>query len=784
MMIAIYIGSDKLDLFADENIEVVSSISDSSDITKNITDYSKSFTVPASDRNNAIFKHYYNADVDNTFDSRLKVDGKIELDGLPYKIGKFRLEKVIVKKGKASSYSLNFFGQLISFKDVVKDDELSSLDFTALNHLYSSNNVIAGLQNGLFDKKIIYTMLSQRRYYYNSDPTDVTNTDTTANIATVGAMWNDLKPSIKLIEIIKAIETKYDLVFSRDFFGREEFDKLYMWLNNSIIGAYQSKQLINFNSGSGSLGFNLGTDTWINTTYRTSSTVLKIFRWQIAITPASGFEDVPYKIVVENNGIVINEFEVEGGTFQSGNVWVNENADGSPLDFSYQFFVSTNDTFSYTSELIMQQFLQSGTTPIITSASATASVNTILYTFKPSQNMPKIKIIDFMRALFQMFKLVVIQKNSTDIYVNTLVDYYSQGRLIDITSFVDFESYDVNRGDILNEINFNFEPPTTLLNMQFKLNTGIAYGDEVTKLADENGQLLDGQKFEVKLPFEQIVYERLTDSNDGILTNIMYGLSTDRELKPVNPKPHVFYNNVVTMLGGKNLKIINTLGSIQTLSGNVNTASHTLNFFQPQFSTTFSEEFNEWDGSLISNNLYTNYYKDYIESLFNIKRRNFKFKSFLPLNILTSLSLNDVLKIKENYYRIDNFSLNLLTTEGTLNLINSFDNTINPFSAGQTIIFSDARQTTQTAYVKGNDSFTVTINDEGFGTGWISSIINDRLITFELEINTTGFDRSVTIEIDNGIKIITLILVQNFGVVTFDNVDITFDNILITWDNG
>ena len=398
--------------------------------------------------------------------------------------------------------------------------------------------------------------------------------------------------------------------------------------------------------------------------------------------------------------------------------------------------------------------------------------------------MPKIKIIDFMRALFQMFKLLVIQKNSTNIYVNTLVDYYSQGRLIDITSFVDFESYDVNRGDILNEINFNFEPPTTLLNMQFKLNTGIAYGDEVTKLADENGKLLDGQKFEVKLPFEQIVYERLTDSNDGILTNIMYGLSTDRELKPVNPKPHVFYNNVVTMLGGKNLKIINTLGSIQTLSGNVNTASHTLNFFQPQFSTTFSEEFNEWDGSLISNNLYTNYYKDYIESLFNIKRRNFKFKSFLPLNILTSLSLNDVLKIKENYYRIDNFTLNLLTTEGTLNLINSFDNTINPFSAGQTIIFSDARQTTQTAYVKGNDSFTVTINDEGFGTGWISSTINDRLITFELEINTTGFDRSVTIEIDNGIKIITLILVQNFGVVTFDNVDITFDNILITWDNG
>jgi hypothetical protein len=43
---------------------------------------------------------------------------------------------------------------------------------------------------------------------------------------------------------------------------------------------------------------------------------------------------------------------------------------------------------------------------------------------------------------------------------------------------------------------------------------------------------------------------------------------------------------------------------------------------------------------------------------------------------MTKLKLNDVLKIKEDYYRIDNYNLNLLTGETRLNLINSFDNTI------------------------------------------------------------------------------------------------------------
>jgi len=61
----IYIGGTKVDQFKDESATVVSNVLDISNIEKNLGDYSKTFTVPASKNNNLLFKHWYNANIDN-----------------------------------------------------------------------------------------------------------------------------------------------------------------------------------------------------------------------------------------------------------------------------------------------------------------------------------------------------------------------------------------------------------------------------------------------------------------------------------------------------------------------------------------------------------------------------------------------------------------------------------------------------------------------------------------------------------------------------------------------
>ena len=56
--VQIYVDNQRIDLFQDEQIEVKSSVQDIADIAKVFTDFSKDFSVPASDNNNAIFGYY------------------------------------------------------------------------------------------------------------------------------------------------------------------------------------------------------------------------------------------------------------------------------------------------------------------------------------------------------------------------------------------------------------------------------------------------------------------------------------------------------------------------------------------------------------------------------------------------------------------------------------------------------------------------------------------------------------------------------------------------------
>ena len=180
MIVKIYIGSERLDMFKDEAIEVNSSVATINDITKNTTDYSKSFTVPATNTNNRIFKHYYDADIDNPFDARVKVAGRIELDGLPFKYGKWRLEKVNIKQNKPYTYGITFFGNLVSLNLLFGNDELTSLDFTDLNFAYNSDNVISKLNS---NDDLAYSLFANLQLYYNLSVGGV------GNVATTGVNW-------------------------------------------------------------------------------------------------------------------------------------------------------------------------------------------------------------------------------------------------------------------------------------------------------------------------------------------------------------------------------------------------------------------------------------------------------------------------------------------------------------------------------------------------------------------------------------------------------------------
>ena len=123
-------------MFKDESVSITQSIQNVKDIAKVFTEFTKTFTLPASKANNKIFKHYYNFDITNGFDARVKKSATLELNNLPFKKGKIKLEGVDLKNRRPKSYRITFFGNTVTLKDLLGDDKLNQL--TALN-TYSEN---------------------------------------------------------------------------------------------------------------------------------------------------------------------------------------------------------------------------------------------------------------------------------------------------------------------------------------------------------------------------------------------------------------------------------------------------------------------------------------------------------------------------------------------------------------------------------------------------------------------------------------------------------------------
>jgi len=522
-----------------------------------------------------------------------------------------------------------------------------------------------------------------------------------------------------------------------------------MWLNkDKETQAGGGTQQIDWDSGS-TENVNLTTNV-ATFTAEMQGTPSVYYRIRLAIVPDVGYEDIPYQLQVLNNGEII----AEGDKLGVG-IYLKEIADNEPVAQNLTFNIVCSQEFRYKASLEQVKITNS---LFLTFVQTDASFKTIESNAIISELFPKITIVDFLRGLFSMFKLVIIPINENEVYVNTIKDYYANGSLIDVTRYINFESYDVERGNIFNEINFKFLEPETILNKQFEENTSLPYGDEELQLADADGEPLDGDKLDVKLPFEQVVYERLTDIEDNEQTNIMYGAIINEDAEPTALKPHIFYN-IRQSIGAKTLGFVNDDNTTSQLNSNINTPSHTINFTDRLHSCIFSSEYSNWDGNLINNTLYSDYYKDYVLSIFNIKRRNFKYKAVLPLNILSSLQLNDVLKIKEEYFRIDNYSLNLLTGESDLELINSFENDLTGLQVRNTIYYVDFQSQRVSVYIANAGLFDVKIEDSGLG--WILTEVEDDIIYLKVSENTGDYIRRGVITITQGDKDVEVAVIQN-----------------------
>ena len=84
----------------------------------------------------------------------------------------------------------------------------------------------------------------------------------------------------------------------------------------------------------------------------------------------------------------------------------------------------------------------------------------------------------------------------------------------------------------------------------------------------------------------------------------------------------------------------------------------------------WGEEEDPWHLQYVTQSLYLNYWSNWITTIYSIKQRKFKFEGYLPPRYIQELSLNDKLIIGQNIYKINDYTIDLVTGKTTFNLFN------------------------------------------------------------------------------------------------------------------
>ena len=671
-IIQLYIEGQRVDMFKDESISITQSIQNVKDIAKVFTDFSKTFSVPASKTNNKTFKHYYNYDIQNGFDARKKKDATIELNNVTFREGKIKLEGVDLKNNVPHTYRITFFGNTVSLKDLLGEDKLQSLsDLDSLSKVYDVSGIRGGLQLDPATNDVIVPLIThtQRlKYDSTSGNHDAGNLyyHTGSGGNTHGVLYSELKYALRIHKIVEAIESKYSITFSDDFFvdTNAPYYDLFMWLHRKK-GDVQNLSGVNqslVNGWTGTINPDLDTETQM-----INSSTLRVFGVPqyynilnlVVTNPNAGV----FKVIIQKDG---NEIYKSAEISSTSGFSYSLKDDVEFAEADYTVFIESENSITFGNiywEVAYQE-------PFSNQSYRLYETSTYIFQsafdFIITQQIPEMKVIDFLTGLFKMFNLTAYIENDI-VVVKTLDSFYSSGNTYDISKYVEVDKSAVNVALPYREINFSYEDTNTFLAKQ---HTQLA-GKEWAKLDFNGGEgKLDGGLYSVKLPFGHIKNERLINENGGANTTIMYGYYVDDNQESYIGKPLLFYP--IKQTGATPISFLNSSAThTQLVTYNVPSNSLSLLRTTSKVNINFNNELNEYTATNdFTDTLFEVYYKNYITNVFNSTNRLTKVSAYLPLRILFNYTLADRFVINGRSYKINSITSNLETGKSELELLN------------------------------------------------------------------------------------------------------------------
>ena len=684
---------EQLDTFKDENITIKENVKDFRDIKKVLTSLSKSFTIPASKRNNRILGHYYRNDLFNV-DSRALIDAKLTLNDADYKFGNVSLEDTKFKNNEPYSYTIRFYGNLTELNKKIGEDELTDLDLSAYD-IASPNWQTQFQSTGSASRRAVaFPLMSRDRrflshsgnstYSQTNGYTDAPNVSY-ANSSTrvdgyYGVIEQDLVGAIWSGAILDAIEAKYGLNFTGVFNDAGYIRELRLLLlkrgSDGLEG--DTKVVRSVSNFSPTTNFDdnanyfktTGNGFITNEVYQYENFFTEKFadiQFQVSTTASN------FKVHLKRNGETIET--VEDTNLHT--VTLDNSTDNNSA-FTFEVEASGIATISIDSTMEVQRRAKSS---IITLAyldiSGSASfTGSSVDSYIISDNLPQMKVIDFISDLIKRFNIVATVDGDLNVDTQHFDYYINQGNTLDISKYVDISGHKIGRPNFHTGIRFTTEKVETIGEYGFQKVNGRKYGELKFDL-NTGDRKLDGEMYKVDLKSKMIPVDAPIDVNYGTIANFQSMILVDKKGEEIQLAPTFMYTKISNF---RNIAY-DTGSSVVRMNGYLHVPSEVYyqdenfysvslgefvvgNYFAAEPSVILSPDLNFRGG-----NLFNAFYSKTISIAFGEASRRAEYTAYLPIRFLSTLSTADIIVVANKKHIIESYSTNFLTGKTSFKLI-------------------------------------------------------------------------------------------------------------------
>lgn len=760
----------RIELFNDEEITISSTIKNFNDMSKLFADFSKVFTIPATPYNNTLFKHWYENSIGETdlnnpidlvidtgFDHRITYDGYIEIDTIPFKAGKFTMQKANIKNNQIDSYSINFVGTITQLSEKFKDRKLNTL--SGLNNTtpgtfinYTAGSVLSIVTNPNYNATAIQFPIigSNREYQYLT----ANSLDVTTNAGSI--VWTDLFPSFKLPNLLSIIQAEFGIQFTGAFFSSKRITEASLYCKNAQQMTCKTQlKKIEFKDPDTAAIINV-----IRASYEPTITepvfpfnTYNVYRQQLEITIIVNSAGTnPYNLYIYNNGILfasrLNQIGSPGGLPYSHVFKVG------PFNevFNFEYYINSDNPVTLTFRASVQKkylyYNFSGSinpTPIVKTYSLGATTfQTSISQLQIKNYIPDITINDFMNGLIKMHNLMIIPISESVFEFIELENWYNRGKINDITEKIIDDSIEISKPNLFKKIDFKYETSQSYLNDLYYTTLNQYYGD----LFYENAQSSFSENYELKLPFENVIW-RLEAGTNWLTTTLV-----DKSFSAYTPKPMIIYNNgsetLTTPFKWNNLGVYTNGNAYRRFSNELLIGGTDFAYLH---SLNWGAETSPFYQQSVANSLYSLFYQNYIANLYNQRSRVVKVKGTFTPSEIAKLYMNDRIVLSNKRYLINNLQINLSTGLVDFELISDFRNLIENFSGRYSnlpalYVDNTAQEVEYIIYISDYDNFDVKAKATFVTNAASTGNTNDILLNVTIAANTSGVDRADTIDLE------------------------------------